>query len=60
MKRTTDFIHSLANLTLDIPKNRIFMEKCIQSIEWKETLSPEEKKELENLKLMLHIPSQDE
>ncbi|MGP8215574.1 MAG: hypothetical protein ACLQQ4_08435 [Bacteroidia bacterium] len=54
MKKTMDFLYRLSNVPLDIANNKVFIERSIQLIECRETLSPEEKKQLNNLKLLLN------
>lgn len=59
MKMTTDkmkpgdFLDKLTKVSLDIPKNRVFVERGIQLIEWEGGMNTEEQKRLEELKATL-------
>jgi hypothetical protein len=49
--KTNEFINKLSTMPLESDKNRVYVERGIQLIEWeKPELSAEEKKKLEDLK----------
>lgn len=48
-----DFLDKLFKVSLDIPKNRVFVERGIQLIEWEGGMNTEEQKRLEELKATL-------
>ena len=51
--KTQEFLDKLSNLPLDTPKNRIYVERGIQLIEWEGNLSPAEQQRLDAIKLSL-------
>ncbi|HXP53176.1 MAG TPA: hypothetical protein VN922_24745 [Bacteroidia bacterium] len=51
--KTQEFLDKLSSVSLDQPKNRIFVERGIQLIEWEGNISPEDKNRIENLKASL-------
>jgi hypothetical protein len=53
MENTRDFLDRLSKMPLDSQKNKTFIERGIQLIEWKEVLSEEEQKLLSELKASL-------
>jgi|GEM_PF-2149644 hypothetical protein len=51
--KTQEFLDKLSSVSLDQPKNRIFLERGIQLIEWEGNISPEDKIRIETLKATL-------
>jgi len=51
--KTQEFLDKLSGLPLDTDKNRIYVERGIQLIEWEGGLSPEEQKRLNDIKIAL-------
>lgn len=48
-----DFLDKLSKVSLDIPKNRLYVERGIQIIEWEGGMTDDEKQRLEALKATL-------
>jgi hypothetical protein len=52
--KTNEFINKLSTMPLESDKNRVYVERGIQLIEWeKPELSTEEKQKLDTLKTLL-------
>ncbi len=51
--KTQEFLDKLSGLPLDTDKNRVFVERGIQLIEWEGNLSTDEQKRLNDIKLNL-------
>jgi hypothetical protein len=58
--KTQEFLDKLSSVSLDQPKNRIFVERGIQLIEWEGNLSPEDANRIEKLKATLNTVNSSE
>ena len=51
--KTSDFLDKLSKISLEIPNNRMYVERGIQLIEWEGSMTADEKKRLDELKVAL-------